>query len=52
MNVDQDPERLKEMLAYSGGNMQVPVIVEGEKVRIGFAGNATLPKELPLFGRT
>jgi len=52
VNVDQDPERLKEMLAYSGGKRQVPVIVEGEKVRIGFAGNSTLPLELPLFGGT
>lgn len=52
MNVDEDPEKLKEMLAYSGGKMQVPVIVEGEKVRIGFAGNVSLPRELPLFGGT
>ncbi len=52
MNVEEDPERLEEMLAYSGGKRQVPVIVEGERVRIGFAGNSTLPRELPLFGGT
>ncbi len=29
------------MLAYSKGNAQVPVIVEGNKVTIGFTGDGT-----------
>jgi hypothetical protein len=29
------------MLAYSGGKTQVPVIVEGDKVRVGFAGDVS-----------
>ena len=52
MNVDDNPEKLKEMLVYTGGKMQVPVIVEGDQVKIGFAGNASLPQGLPLFGGT
>ena len=52
VNVDENPERLKEMLIYTGGKMQVPVIVEGDTVRIGFAGNTSLPSGLPLFGGT
>ncbi len=48
--MDQDPEKLKEMLTYSGGKMQVPVIVDGEKVTIGFAGDASLRGGIPLFG--
>lgn len=52
MNVEEALEKLKEMLAYSGGKRQVPVMVEGERVRIGFAGNSTLPREHPLFGGT
>ncbi len=52
VNVDEDPERLQEMLSYTGGTMQVPVIVEGETVRIGFAGSTSLPSGLPLFGGT
>jgi hypothetical protein len=50
--VDEDPEKLKEMLTYSGGQTQVPVIVEGEKVTIGFAGDASLRGGIPLFGGT
>jgi glutaredoxin len=52
VNVDEDPEKLKEMLTYTGGKMQVPVIVEGDKVRIGFAGNASIPPGLGLLGGT
>jgi glutaredoxin 3 len=37
-NVKTDPERLQEMLAYSKGEKSVPVIVEGEKVTIGYGG--------------
>ena len=37
-NVQADHERLQEMLGYSKGQRQVPVIVEGDKVTIGFGG--------------
>ena len=52
INVDQDPERLNEMLALSSGKRQVPVIVEGDKVTIGFAGETSLRGGIPLFGGT
>lgn len=42
MNVDEDFEKLKEMLALSGGRQQVPVIVEGDKVTVGFLGDVSL----------
>ncbi len=51
-NVDEDPERFQEMLTYSGGKMQVPVIVDGEKVAIGFAGEVSLRGGIPLSGGT
>jgi glutaredoxin 3 len=50
VNVDQDPEKLKEMLLLTGGKQQVPVIVEGEKVTIGFLGEVSLRGGVPLFG--
>ena len=40
------------MLAYSGGKMEIPVIVDREKVTIGFAGDASLRGGIPLFGGT
>jgi hypothetical protein len=40
------------MLAYSGGKMQVPVILEGDKVTVGFAGDVSLRGGIPLFGGT
>ncbi|PKN60022.1 MAG: glutaredoxin [Deltaproteobacteria bacterium HGW-Deltaproteobacteria-11] len=52
INVDADPEKLKEMLAYSGGKRQVPVIVEGDKVSVGFAGDISLRGGVPVFGGT
>ena len=52
VNVDENPEKLKEMLIYTGGKMQVPVIVEEDTVRIGFAGSTSLTEGLPLFGGT
>ena len=52
INVDADPEKLKEMLALSGGKRQVPVIVEGDKVSVGFAGDVSLRGGIPLFGGT
>ncbi len=33
------PEGLKEMLRWSKGRRDVPVIVEGGKVTIGFGGS-------------
>jgi hypothetical protein len=50
--VDQDPEKMKEMLTLTGGRQQVPVIVEGEKVAIGFVGEVSLRGGIPLFGGT
>ena len=38
VNVVADPARLKEMLKHSKGVRKVPVIVDGEKVTIGFNG--------------
>lgn len=52
VNVDENPEKLKEMLALSGGKRQVPVIVESGMVTIGFAGEASLRGAVPLFGGT
>jgi hypothetical protein len=50
--VDEYPEKLKEMLVLTGGRQQVPVIVEGEKVTVGFAGEVSLRGGIPLFGGT
>ena len=52
INVDNDTERLNEMLVLSGGRRQVPVIVEGDKVTVGFAGETSLRGGIPLFGGT
>ena len=38
VNVKKNPAELEQMLRYSKGKRQVPVIVEGEKVTIGFGG--------------
>ena len=38
MNIKAESSRLEEMLEYSGGVRKVPVIVEGEKVTIGYGG--------------
>ncbi len=38
-DVKADPKQLDEMLKHSGGKRQVPVIVEGGKVTIGFGGS-------------
>jgi arsenate reductase-like glutaredoxin family protein len=40
INVLSDTDKLKTMLKYSGGMRKVPVIVEGEKVTIGFNGRS------------
>lgn len=39
-DVLEDGFRLMEMLGYSKGRREVPVIVEGEKVTIGYAGDS------------
>jgi glutaredoxin len=52
VNVDEDPESLEKMLSLSGGKRQVPVIVEGDKVTIGFQGDVSLRGGIPLFGGT
>ena len=38
VNVIADGARLKEMLKHSKGVRKVPVIVDGDKVTIGFNG--------------
>jgi hypothetical protein len=40
------------MLAYSKGKMQVPVIVDGHKIAVGFAGEVSLRGGIPIFGGT
>lgn len=40
------------MLVYSGGKISVPVIVEGDKVSVGFAGDISLRGGVPIFGGT
>ncbi len=52
IEVDKDAERLREMLTLSGGRRQVPVIVEGDKVTLGFLGESSLRGGIPLFGGT
>lgn len=37
-NVKKDPAELDRMLRFSGGRRDVPVIVEGDRVTIGFGG--------------
>jgi glutaredoxin len=36
--VIDDPRALEKMLALSNGQRKVPVIVEGERVTVGFQG--------------
>ncbi len=38
INVARNPKALKRMLEFSNGKRNVPIIVEGEKVTIGFGG--------------
>jgi hypothetical protein len=40
------------MLSYSGGRTEIPVIVEGNKVTVGFAGDVSLRGGIPLMGGT
>jgi hypothetical protein len=39
VDVQKDPAGMKEMLRFSKGSREVPVIVEGEKVKIGYGGS-------------
>ncbi|MCL5807378.1 MAG: hypothetical protein M1418_02265 [Deltaproteobacteria bacterium] len=50
--MDEKPDKLKEMLALTGGKRQVPVIVDGEKIMVGFVGEVSLRGGIPLFGGT
>ena len=52
IDVDKDKGKLKEMLMLSGGRRQVPVIVDGDNVTVGFLGDTTLRGSIPLFGGT
>jgi glutaredoxin len=38
VNVKKDKTALEQMLALTGGRRQVPVIVEGGRVTVGFGG--------------
>jgi len=38
LDVKKDAEKLQEMLRLSGGRRQVPVIVAGGKVTVGYGG--------------
>jgi hypothetical protein len=40
IDVEADIKDLQKMLDYSGGKMAVPVIVEGDRVTIGFGGES------------
>lgn len=52
VDVDEKKEYLDEMLLLSQGKRHVPVIVEGDKVTVGFAGDVSLRGGIPLFGGT
>ena len=39
------------MLTYSGGKAKVPVIVEGDKVMVGFAGDVSVQGSISLRSR-
>jgi len=38
-DVQEDEQALTEMLELTHGNRRVPVMVEGEKISIGFGGS-------------
>ncbi len=38
INVKKDLQAMERMLEFSAGRREVPVIVEGEKVTVGFGG--------------
>ena len=47
--MNEDPDGFDEMLTYSGGKAQVPVIVDGDKVTIGFMGDVSLRGGIPIW---
>ena len=51
-DIDENPEKRQEMLALTGGKGQVPVIVDGGKVLLGFLGDASLRGAIPISGGT
>jgi glutaredoxin len=38
INVKKDPAQLQRMLTFSGGKRAVPVIVDDDRVTVGFGG--------------
>ncbi len=42
IDVDADIKNMQAMLDFSGGKMAVPVIVEGNRVTIGFGGTSDM----------
>ena len=40
IDVLSDPDKLSSMMKYSNGMRKVPIIVEGDKVSIGFNGRS------------
>jgi len=38
VDVKKDPAAIARMLTYSGGRRCVPVIVDGDKITVGFGG--------------
>jgi len=38
-DVKEDVQAMEEMLRLTDGNRQVPVMVEGDKISIGFGGS-------------
>lgn len=48
--MEEDSDKFDEMLIYSKGKTQVPVIVDGDKVTVGFLGQVSLRGGVPLFG--
>jgi len=52
VNIEENPEKLAEMLVYSKGDERVPVIVEGQKVLIGFNKDVFLKGGILLHGGT
>jgi glutaredoxin 3 len=39
VDVKQSPQNMEAMLKCTGGKRNVPVIVEGEKVTVGYGGS-------------
>ncbi|MEK7368188.1 MAG: UXX-star (seleno)protein family 1 [Planctomycetota bacterium] len=38
INVKKDQQAMKRMLKFSAGRREVPTIVEGDKITVGFGG--------------